>query len=314
VELLAVTKLRSRQRLVRRRAAVAGVAALTVGAAASAAPVLLRAGAHPRSPQPGTAVTSSPAVTAGPTPTAAALRLVPVTVQPTVSFPYSPTFVPTGLPKAAVLRTSSDLVMHMRQTDDSRWLKLEQHSVQPKLADVAGLASPTSQSVQVRGHSGTLVTGHGGAAVSYLYWQEKPGVWLSITSVGVSRADVLRYAEGLRATTLSGTEAIRFALLPADMVVHESLHWSMTFSPAGARPTDDPPVGVAVSKQGDLPGAGATPVNVGTRKGYLVTQDGGRSLIVDLGGGATLEVIAGGLSDADLVRFASGITVDLSQI
>lgn len=317
VELLAATKVRSRQRLVRRRVAVAGVAVLTVGASGAAVPLLMRGSVHGHSPQAGSQAASRtlPTPPASAPPSAVGVVLVSVKGgQPTVTFPYTPTFIPTGLPRGAVLRTNSDLLMHMRQLDNSHWLKVEVHASQPSTSDVPGLTAPTSQPVQVRGQNGVIVTGHGSGASTFLYWQEKPGTWLSITSVGVSRTDLLQYAEGLRATPLSHTEAIHFALLPYGMVIHESLHWSMTFSPADAPASADPPVGVAVSKRGDLPGPGATPVTVGKHKGYLVTQDGSRSLIVDLGGGSTMEVIAGGLSDTDLVAFGAGITVDLSQI
>jgi hypothetical protein len=57
--------------------------------------------------------------------------------------------------------------------------------------------------------------------------------------------------------------------------------------------------------------SGATRVTVGDHTGYLVSDSDGKHLVVDLGGGSTMDVIAP-CSDEDLIRFAAGITVDLS--
>jgi len=314
-ELLTVTKARSRRRTVRRRATVAGLAALAVAATSTALPALLR-GSGPAAPQP-VAAPQSAGPSISPSPTATAILFAPATVQPTVSFPYRPTYTPPGLPAANVLRTQTDFLMHMRQTDDSHWLKTEVHTTQPVVNGISGLEQSTTQAQQVRGKAGTLATAAGTPQTLYLFWPEKPGLWLSVQAVGVSRADVLRYAEGLREQPLSGTEAIRFALVPVGMRIHESLHTSMTFARPGATNLDgnEPAIGVLVNKVGQLPSTGGTQVQVGAHRGYLLPGDGGtRQVVVDLGGGSTLEVTAGGCSDTDLVRFAAGITVDLTNL
>ena len=315
LELSAGAKQRARRRATRHRVAYTGLAAFAVVVGASAIPVLLhdnRTQVHPG----GSPATTGPPVTptASPAP-ACAVRFASATGQPTVSFPYRPTFVPAGLAPASVLRTYADFIMHARQLDDGVWLKVERHDSAPVLADVPGLSTAPPQSVRIRGHAGKLATGDG--ETIYVYWQETPDTWLSINSVGVSRADVLRYADGLRAETLSGTEAYHFVLVPVDMDLHESLHYSMTFAPTSATPeTAEPLIGVTVDKAGTTqPPPGSTPVQVGALTGHISTQDGGRNVLVDLPGGAKLEVIVpAGCADADLIAFAAGITVDLNSI
>jgi len=312
LELPSAAKDRARRRATRNRVTYAGLATLAVVIGASAVPMLL----HDNRPQqhPG----GSPATTGPPTTSpasACAVQFASATTQPTVSFPYTPTFVPTGLPPASVLRTYADFIMHARQLDDGVWLKVERHDAAPVLADVPGLSTAPPQSVRIRGHAGKLATGDG--QTIYVYWQETSDTWLSIHSVGVSREDVLRYADGLQATPLSGTEAYHFDLVPVDMDLHESLHYSMTFAPSSATPaTTEPLIGVTVDKAGTTqPPPGSTAVQVGSNPGHLSTQDGGRNVLVDLPGGAKMEVsVPIGCADADLVSFAAGITVDLNSI
>jgi len=311
VGLLAATKHRSRRRLVRRRVAVAGLAGLAVAASGTTLPVVLGALDQPAGPPPAApaapntsaSTATRPSSPPSTRPPAAPIRFTPATTQPTVTFPYSPTFVPPGVPKASVFRTSSDRLIHRRQLDDSHWISVELLQSRPA-------ASGTTQAVQVRGHAGTVETS--GDGVTALVWPEKPGVWLCISSVGVSRTDLVRYANGLRELQLSGTEALHFTLVPEGMVVHETLHWNMTWARAGS-PDNEPEIGVVVNL-GAVASHDGTQVPVGNRVGYLVANDDGKQLIVDLGG-ATLEVLASnGCSDADLLAFAAGITVDLADI
>jgi hypothetical protein len=246
--------------------------------------------------------------TASPEPTTTLLELVAVTTQPTVTFPYSPTFVPDGLPGPAVLRTEVDAIHHSRQLQEDHYLRVEIHSSKPSPPDALGKAKP--QSIQVRGRTGTILVGRGSAAMIFLYWQEKPDQWLSVTSQQVSKADVVTYANGLRERTLTGTEAFHFTLLPADMVIHESLHYSMTFSVGDQ--AGEPVLGVLVSKQSQMP-ADCTPVRVGRHNGCFKTEEGSTSVVVDLGHRTTFQV-GGPLSNEDLVRLAAGTTVDLNSI
>jgi hypothetical protein len=313
IQLLAAVKQRSRHKAISRRAGVVGLAAIAVVGSALAAPAVLRA-----PPQPGTQVGGPPSGgPPSPTQSSAApssLRLDPVTTQPTVTFPYSPTFVPTGFPPATVTRTSADFLMHARQQDNENLIRVGLAASQPSFAGLPGLDGAAVESVTVRGHSGSLAAGSGSSPGRFLFWQEKPGEWLDVYTQGVSRADLLRYAEGLRPTPLQNTEAFQFALLPPGLVVHESLHYSMTFSPADAKADADPIGGVAVIVGDSSPLTG-TPVQVGDHTGYLRNADGGgRELVVDLGNHNTLSVVFAGLIDADLVRFGAGITVDLTNI
>ena len=132
---------------------------------------------------------------------------------------------------------------------------------------------------------------------------------MEIYAQGVSRADLLRYAEGLRQVPLHNTEAFHYALLPPGLVIHESLHYNATFSPADAPADADPIGGLVIALDDQSPPTG-TRVQVGDHTGYLR----GRELVVDLGNHTTLSITFAGLSDTDLVRFGAGVTVDLSSI
>ncbi len=311
VQLLTAVKQRSRHKVIVRRASVTGLVAITVGVTAAAVPVALRGSAAHLGQVGGT---SSGPPAPSPSPTASGtLQLEPVTSQPTVTFPYHPTFVPAGLPPATVIRTASDFLMHSRQLDDSKLIRVGVGTAKPSLADAPNLAGAKLQPVTVRGHAGSIAAGSGRNPARFLFWQEKPGQWLNIYSVGVGRSDLLRYAEGLREGTLKNTEAFRYALLPPGMVIHESLHYNATFSPEGAAPDADPIGGLVVTLNNTDPPTG-TRVQVGNHTGYLNTADGGRELLVDLGNHVIFSVGFAGLSDADLIRFAAGITVDLSNI
>jgi hypothetical protein len=241
------------------------------------------------------------------------VQFAPATSQPTVSFPYRPTFVPPGVPPASVFRTYSDFIAHARQLDAGVPLAVHRYDAAPILAEVDGMETATPQPVQVHGHAGQIAIA---GDIIFVYWKETADTWLGVHSEGVSRTDVLRYADGLQATPLTGTEAYHFDLVPVDMDLHESLHWSMTFAPSGAGSSAEPLIGVTVDKAGTTePPPGSTPVQVGPYQGHLSTQDGGRDVLVDLPGGAKMDVIVPeGCADADLIAFAAGITVDLNSI
>jgi hypothetical protein len=321
LELLAAAKARSRRHLIRRRAAVAGVVAVAVGASAATVPLLLQRQPAGRPidvgapPVQASSAKVNPSPSSQPPSSAAPIQFATATTQPTVAFPYTPGYTPPGLAKAAVLRTQTDFIMHARQTDDSKYLKLEIHNSEPTLDNIDGVSPASKQSVRVRNRTGTIASGD----ASYLYWLEKPGQWLSVQSIGVSRADVLKYAENVRAQTLSGTEPFHFTLLPVGMEVHESLHYNMTFAPIGSGRDGEPVIGLVVTKNSPAT-PGGTAVQVGTHHGYLVDDSGhqllggnGHELIIDLGSDASMTV-DGNCTDSDLVRFAAGITVDLNQI
>ncbi len=311
VQLLTAVKQRSRHKAIARRAGVVGLVAITVGAIAVAVPAVL-SGSAQHSRQLGVSSSASPPSRLSST-APATLQLEPVANQPTVTFPYHPTFVPAGFPPATVIRTQSDFLLHARQLDNSKLIRVGVDATKPSLADAPNLAGAKLQPVTVRGHTGSIATGGGPNPARLLFWPEKPGLWLDIYSVGVSRSDLLRYAEGLRQGTLKNTEAFRYALLPPSLVIHESLHYNTTFSPADAPPDADPIGGLVVTLDNPTPPTG-TRVQVGNHTGYLNTADGGRELLVDLGQHAILSVTFAGLSDADLIRFAAGVTVDLSNI
>jgi hypothetical protein len=313
VQLLTAVRQRSRHKTIARRAGVVGLIAVAVVGSAIGGPMYLRGSA-----QPATHV-GSPSSGGRPSPSQSSsapssLRLEPVTTQPTVTFPYSPTFVPTGFPPATVIRTNKDFLMHMRQRDNAKLIRVGLDPSRPSFAGLPGLDGATVEAVTVRGHAGSLATGRGTNPGRFLVWPEKPGQWVEIYAQGVSRADLLHYAQGLRQVPLRNTEAFRYALLPPGLVIHESLHYNATFSPADAPAGADPIGGLVVTldDQGSLTG---TQVQVGSHTGYLRTaDDGSRELVVDLGGQATLSITFAGLSDADLVRFGAGVTVDLSNI
>jgi hypothetical protein len=323
VALLAGTKARSRQRLVRRRAALSGLTAVAVGASVTATPVLVSAVQGPRvGPDIGapsaTWTPSAPQTPTSGSPPAggAQCSLEAVTRQPTVTFPFRPTVTPPGAPEAAVFSTNRVYLSHRRMIDDAIWISVDQRDRAPVPSDGAPNWAPSVASVQVRNRTATLASGESeSGALLYLFWQEKPGLWLTVTAVGVDRTNLLRYADGLREEPLSDTEAYRFALLPAGLTIVESLHWSMVLGwlVDGQRNTDRPEFGVTVTSEYQ-PGPQAQPVRVGDLDGYLMTEGGARSVYVKRGEW-WLQVIAPSLcTDADTVRMAAGITVDVDGI
>ena len=312
VELLTAVKQRSRRKAIARRAGVVGLVAIAVAGSAVAGPTVLR-GTAQHGTQAGGAPSEGPPSPSQSPAAPSSLRLEPVTTQPTVTFPFSPSFVPAGFPPATVIRTSADFLMHERQQDD-KLIRVRLDVSQPSFAELPDLDGATVAPVTVRGHAGSLATGTGSDPGRFLFWQEKPGQWLDIYAQGVSRSDLLHYAEGLHQVPLTNTEAFRYALLPPGLVIHESLHYNTTFSPADAPADADPIAGVVVDLNDQSPLTG-TRVQVGDHTGYLRTADGGgRELVVDLGNNTTLSITFAGLSDEDLVRFAAGVTVDLTNI
>jgi hypothetical protein len=312
-QLLTAVKRRSRRKAIARRAGVVGLVAIAVVGSAVAGPMVLRGQSH-HGTQVGSGPSGGPPSPSQSSSAPSSLQLEPVTTQPTVTFPYSPTFVPAGFPPATVIRSSALFLMHARQQDNNMLIRVGMDDREPSFTGLSDLDGATVAPVTVRGHAGSLATGNGSGPGRFLFWEEKPGQWVEIYARGVSRSDLLSYAEGLRPVPLTNTEAFHYALLPPGLVIHESLHYNATFSPANAPPDADPIGGLVVALDDPSPLTG-TPVRVGDHTGYLRTPDGGgRELVVDLGNHATLTIFFAGLSDQDLIRFGAGVTVDLSNI
>ena len=311
--LLTAVKQRSRRKTIARRAGVSGLVAIAVVGSATAGPMVLGGPGQPGNQVGGPPTTGRPSPSQS-SATPSSLRLEPVTTQPTVTFPFSPTFVPAGFPPATVIRTSADFLTHARQQDDGKRIRVGIDASTPSFDGLPGLDGANLEPVTVRGNAASLAIGRGSDPGRFLFWQESPGQWVEIYAQGVSRVDLLRYAEGLRQVPLRNTEAFRYALLPPGLVIHESLHYNATFSPADAPADADPIAGLVVALNDQSPPTG-TRVQVGDHTGYLRTSDGGgRELVVDLGNHTTLSITFAGLSDTDLVRFGAGVTVDLSNI
>jgi hypothetical protein len=300
---------RSRRQVVGRGGVIvaAAVAATALGASLLASPAGTMTAAGQATPTQSTATPTS-------TPTQGGLRFVPATSQPTVSFPFSPTFVPAGLPKAAVFRVDiGDYLGHHGQANDRHWIHVQQHAGPPDLTKVPLLppgAKP--QNVTVRGRAGKLVTSSSnGTPLFYLYWSEQGSTWLSVEALGVSRTDVIHYADGLQAKELAHTEAFHFGLLPTGMHIRESLHWSEVLAGASA---SDPEIGVAVNLSGQLPNTGEA-VRVGSHNGRLTSGGENLELQVQIGPSVILVVILPpDTSKTDAIAFAAAITVNLSVL
>src|SRR6185369_8704154 len=136
--LLTMVKQRSRRKAIARRAGVSGLVAIAVVGSAVAVPVTLGGSGRPGLQVGGPPTGSRPA----PSPSSAApasLQLEPVTTQPTVTFPFSPTFVPAGFPAATVIRTSADFLMHARQQDDGHRIRVGLDVSKPSFDGLPGL-------------------------------------------------------------------------------------------------------------------------------------------------------------------------------
>jgi hypothetical protein len=310
VDLGAASRARARRHRFRRRAVaaclgIAGVFALVVGV--TTVPALLRGSGpvtHPGgSPSP-SATLDGPRI-----------RYAPATAQPTLTFPYTPGFVPDGLPPAGVRRTQTTFLMHQRQREDDRFIKVEVLAAAPT-EPPPGLEGAAGQSVPVRGHTGTLTATTDTTGPIQLTWPEKAGQWLNVQSVGVTRADLLRYANELRAQAISGTEAFHFTILPVGLdTIYETIHWNLTLvAPGATSPDTGPVVSLVVTLEAPPPTFG-TPVQVGPHAGRIESGRDGLRLAIELGNGAVLEVYSSpGSTEADLVSFGAGITVDLDRI
>ncbi len=169
--------------------------------------------------------------------------------------------------------------------------------------------------VPVRGHQGQAVewTQDGEPEVS-LVWQESAEQWFELRAFPRVPADRLAgYAKSLVPTPVTAPAPFSFALVPAGYTIDNISPAAVTFCPPDVAP-DQSFVGkitVMLGVTGEQsPGRR---VDVGGHPGTLTDPaDGFFALQVDLGDGRLLVVQSAApvpLPEADLIRFAAGITV-----
>ncbi|GAA2635146.1 hypothetical protein GCM10010399_79870 [Dactylosporangium fulvum] len=242
--------------------------------------------------------------------------LVDSTVPATVTFPFTP---PTsdGYSDPTVWRAAG--LPTLRQQLDGGDGAMATLTVSPTRPQLPPGTTATSGPATVRGHAGTLIDWtwddvNAGPQRS-LVWQEDASTWVELRTEprAVAPDRLLAYAEALRADPLAAPAPFTFTLMPAGYTVDNITPGVVTFCPpgvpAGHAFTDKIAVMLDAVEAGSPPSG--TAVRVGSRSGSLVKTaeattlqvrlDNGRSLVIQSGGAATL-------SDADLFRFAAGIT------
>ncbi len=323
-DLLTAVHRRSRRLARHRRLTVAAIAvvlaALSVPAALAAVP---RHGAapaatpHPPSAAPSPVETSAaPPTSASPPPATPqarksdpAVRLEPPAYA-TPSFPFWPTYTPTGgLAAPVVSLAAGELLAYFEAYDPVNgadvYIRVGPRA--PAFTDPADHAGPVQESPkQVRGHPATLrrVVVSPANRLS-LYWQETPGQWVRVdTDDTLTDAQVVQLADALAPASVPMFTPFHFDVVPAGMVLDTSSPSTMAFRPPGA------PGVIACTLHGPQALTGPT-VRVGRYNGVLRRTGTGATLTVALDDrGETLVVqvpAAYPISDADLVRFAAGI-------
>jgi hypothetical protein len=279
--LLAAVRAESRRRTRRARALVAA-AALVVGAVVGA--VVL--GTAPLRP------------TTGPVTVAAPATLVPPSAPATVTFPLTP-----GSAPADVRLDAGQPTLGLSGPVPAVVTALPLRPVPP-----AG-AKP----VQVRGVWG--YTTQPAETEVAVVWQEGTGQWFELRAHrDLPVEHLVALAKTLLRTPVTAPAPFTFALVPAGYPIDNISPSAVTFCPP-----DVAPDGSFVGKLTVMLGAAAErspgrPVDVAGHPGTLTEPDGGyRGLQVDLGDGRLLVIQAAEpvqLPEADLIRFAAGITVN----
>lgn len=255
--------------------------------------------------------------------TAPAPSLGPVTIrmaagQPTVpAFPYTADWLPAGLGLAMVGFRGAVATLEHYSNDRTRIAQLYVEVGPGRPAEFSG------EPVTVRGAAGRWQPLPGTTCCATLTWQERPDRWVVVRASGVPRADVVRFADSLRERTNPPTQGLAFTVVPEGCPMDAAGRGHAAFRLPGAPSWPDAPGYPTTSRDEDsaievrlgdkIPGAEQVgrAVSVGNRPGRLLRGWDTR-LTVDLGGGHLLEILVphrATVSDADLIRFASGISV-----
>jgi hypothetical protein len=169
----------------------------------------------------------------------------------------------------------------------------------------------TETARRVRGHAGTLRTVDVRPAKQLtLYWRESPSRWIQLATDDTYTPDqVVALADALTPASLAVLPPFRLDLAPTGLVTDTVTASRVTFRQPGSAPGADG-FSTVLRKRREL-----TDTNQKI-KGYdaaLIHRDGSVTLAVDVTDwNATLEVTVGNgltLSDADLLRYAAGVTI-----
>lgn len=230
----------------------------------------------------------------------------------TVTFPLSPPADPLA---AAEVRLAAGLPT-LSQPLPGTTATVTMSPTRPAVFAAATRTTP----VTVRGHPGHAVewTEDGEAEVS-LVWQERAEQWFELRAFPRVPVDHLAgFAKGLVPVPVTAPAPFTFALVPDGYTVDNIGPAAVTFCPPDVAP-DQSFAGKITVMLGVVedrsPGRG---VDVGGRPGTLTDPvDGFTALQVDLGDGRLLVVQSAApvpLPEADLIRFAAGITVTPAAI
>ncbi len=311
--LLTVVKARSR------RAAAGSRFALTAGAAAAVALIMLassvaidlsgfgpRDGLRPAAGPDGFLVDTPPFV---------------------ASFPLTPTYLPSGL------RTQPNLSGAPGSANASyvstRAGKNGRPVVAINIAVVWAAVLPARNpplmpndkplAARVHGHPATFVRSAAGSDTADITWRVKPGQWviLSGTAEWSTRGVVLRVADGLVARTVRSAGQFKIKLAPPGFKICLWSTDSISLAPCAVKPSrysDKRTIQIWVTGASDTVNGRGKPVTIGTHTGWLQTVGRGQNalnvLVLKISAKTRLMISASSVAlrnAAELSRFASGV-------
>jgi hypothetical protein len=265
------------------------------------------------------------AATAGPTgthtasPTATALRTPdrPSTVElaaaavPAVTFPLTPHWTPPGLPAAVIGLDGGGDANLVYEAEGTNLIVFVSRDRQPP-----DWTAITTQAVRVGSRPATLTTGTdaNAAPVVRLTWQLADHRWVDVRATGLTTAQVKRYADNLTLAPLHRPLPFTLALAPVGhRVSFQELHpqeFHYCLARPGGKPNEETAMICLSHNPSQPPAASAEPVQVGPDRGEISVADDVVTLLVHRPGFEFIvtESSHGQLSNADLIRFAAGVS------
>ena len=319
---LEAVRLRTHRLDVRRRVAVVGAVALAVLAVATGTTYVANSfgrapsGISDSGPSP-TATEPSPTVTtSSPTPSASPTRASTVALAAPdfapLRFPLTPSSVPAGL-GTPVVGTSGGEIRIWYGEDTPRFLMATVAAEKPVPAFEPSESQPTT--VGGRPATRTHGTDADGKPSEGLIWQLSDGRWVDVSGTGLTAAEVRSFAEGLQDQPMPPPPLpFTFALAPRGYeVAFQEIHpaeYHLCLAPPADVDNQGAETWLCFARNTQSAPAGGDPVQVGPDPGQIVHDSGLSTLTVRRPGFEFSVVVSddGPISQADLIRFAAGIS------
>lgn len=320
---LDAVRARSRRLHTRRRAGMAGIAALVAVAAAVGTPYALASAKHnstgPRVGVGGSTVTHTttapPTTTKPPTVTVtdrqSRVALVSGSTLAPVAFPLDPTFVPAGLSTPDVGRTAFESRLVYGSNASNTFLVAAVDDMKPT-------PGGSGKAITINGHPATLYGSDGNVTIVWKFGAK----WVNISSSGLTVANVEHFARGLQQQPYPrGTLPFTLALVPQGYVVSfQEIHpdytppgFYISLTAAAEMNNQLSDNHVFINNSPDITDeahqVNGQPIEVAGYPGKLY-QNSDQVIVYVLRSGFTYAVgesNKGPLSNADLIRLAAGV-------